>query len=221
MIKAGKQQKGYQKQIAKHKHQSVDRSWNRKLDSQELENASMREKIVSMNHCVSPATVGGRKEGKDKLQNNEMEKETKREEEREGKNQKWKKLSEDCFLLCRIPQELLSWLRRIHSTTVFLLHPLSHHTSTETQLSIPMSPKDLPMAAEDEAWQVILKGVMHTLKSEFKSKKIQSSERRIENYSVRKRICSFHYLTSWEWNNFLPNWTSKLTVLSVYFLVNH
>lgn len=36
-IKIGKQ-KGYKKQIAKHKHQSVDR--NRKLDSQEVENAS-------------------------------------------------------------------------------------------------------------------------------------------------------------------------------------
>lgn len=42
-IKTGKQ-KSYKKQIAKHKHQSVDRSRNRKLDSQELENASMREK---------------------------------------------------------------------------------------------------------------------------------------------------------------------------------
>lgn len=84
MIKAGKQQKGYKKQIAKHKHQSVDRSRNRKLDSQELENASMREKIVSMNHCVSPATVGGRKEGKDELQINETEKETKRDEEDAG-----------------------------------------------------------------------------------------------------------------------------------------
>lgn len=56
-IKTAKQT-GYEKQIAKHKHQSVDRSRNRKLDSQELENASMREKWVSMIHCVSPATVG-------------------------------------------------------------------------------------------------------------------------------------------------------------------
>lgn len=38
-IKIGKK-KSYKKQIAKHKHQSVDRSRNRKLDSQELENAS-------------------------------------------------------------------------------------------------------------------------------------------------------------------------------------
>lgn len=82
--KGWKTKKGYKKQIAKHKHQSVDRSRNRKLDSQELENASMREKIVSMNHCVSPATVGGRKEGKDKLQINETEKETKRDEEDAG-----------------------------------------------------------------------------------------------------------------------------------------
>lgn len=56
-----RKRKSYKNQISKHKHQSFDRSRNRKLDSQELENASMREKGVSMIHCVS--TVGRGKRG--------------------------------------------------------------------------------------------------------------------------------------------------------------
>lgn len=51
-IKAEKQKGFYKKQIAKHKHQSLDRSRNRKLNSQEMKNASMGEKIVSLILCI-------------------------------------------------------------------------------------------------------------------------------------------------------------------------
>lgn len=157
-MKTGKQNV-YKKQIAKHKHQSVDRSRTRKLDSQELENASMREKkvLVSMIHCILPATVGwgngGGKNEKIGRRQRKIERETrktlkgKNQTEVERKSGSGKTTNTPSLLLWSARQEVpplpsfpfISWVTIISSSI-----SQSHFMDTVKRLQVRVQGPSLP-----------------------------------------------------------------------------